>query len=182
LSALLLGLTGRKGSGKDTVAEILRREHGFHTLAFADPLKAAARDWYGLSREQTDGPLAVKEAVDERWGLSPREIMQRLGTEVGRSIHRETWTRYAMRRIDAAPGNWAITDCRFPNEASVIVFRGGFVVRIDRPGFGTGLHEGHASERGVDEIRPDAVLLNDGTLDTLATRVAALVRALRRSA
>lgn len=171
----LVGLTGRKGSGKDTVGALLRRVYGFRTLAFADPLKAAAREWYGLTREQTDGPLNLKEATDPRWGLSPREILQRLGTEVGRSIHPETWTRYALRRIDGDPrARWAVTDVRFPNEADAIRLHGGFLIRIDRPGFATGRHEEHASER-VDEVLVDHVLVNDGTLDDLARRLADVV-------
>jgi hypothetical protein len=174
MSNRLIGITGRKGSGKDTVGAILRTLYGYRTLAYADPLKRACRDIYGLTVEQTDGPLAVKEAVDPRWGLSPREIMQRFGTEVGRSIHTETWTRAAMLRVEAEPGWWAITDVRFDNEAEVIHARGGIVLRVDRPGLGEGVGAGHASE-AVEQIPVDFVIVNDGTMLDLAGKVRAIL-------
>jgi hypothetical protein len=176
---LLLGITGRKGHGKDTVGRLLLRRHGFRTLAYADPLKAAARIIYGLSEAQVHGSLAEKEAIDPRWGLSPREIMQRLGTEVGRAIHPETWVRAAFVRIDESPGDWAITDVRFRNEAEAIRARGGIVVLVDRAGMSTGVHEDHASERGVDDTDPDVILSNHAGLDELARAVDALVTAHR---
>lgn len=177
---MIIGITGRKGHGKDTVGRLLRERHGFRTLAYADPLKASAKLIFGLTEEQVNGPLAVKETVDPRWGLTPREIMQRLGTEVGRSIHLETWTRSTFLRIDAAPEmSWAITDVRFPNEAEAVRARGGLVVLVRRPGMYTGQHEGHASERGVDEITPDIVIDNSGTLDDLVDAVDAMVLARR---
>lgn len=40
---VLLGLLGRKRAGKDTLANILTREYGFHQLVLADPLKEACR-------------------------------------------------------------------------------------------------------------------------------------------
>jgi hypothetical protein len=176
---LLIGITGRKGHGKDTVGRLLRERHGFRTLAYADPLKASAKLIFGLTEEQVNGPLHVKEALDPRWGLSPREIMQRLGTEVARAIHPETWIRSAFARIDAEPERWAITDVRFRNEADAVRARGGVVVLVERPGLSTGLHEDHASERGVDDTDPDVILRNDGDLDDLAEAVDELVATLR---
>lgn len=180
---MIVGLTGRKGHGKDVVGNLLCIGFGFRRLAFADPLKVVARQLFDLADEQVNGTLAQKEAIDPRWGLSPREIMQRLGTEVGRSIHPEVWTRAALRTIDRSPTvSWVVTDCRFPNEAAAIRSRGGFVVRVLRPGFSTGTSEAHDSERMVDLVEADAVVLNDGPLEAMPAKVHALVDELRRHA
>ena len=42
MATAILGLVGRKQSGKDTFAQRLVEEHGYTRLAFADPLKAVA--------------------------------------------------------------------------------------------------------------------------------------------
>lgn len=179
---MLIGITGRKGSGKDTLGRILRERHGFRTTAFADPLKDAARIIFGLSHAQVHGEIADKEAPDPRWdGLTPREILQRLGTEVGRSIHPETWIRSAMLRVEAEPGAWAVTDVRFANEAAAIQARGGIVVRVDRPGLAEGVGAGHASEAGIEAIPVDLVLVNGGSVEDLASAARHLSTTPRRT-
>jgi len=194
---LILGLGGFKGSGKDTVGAILRDNHGFRTFAFADPLKRAAQDIFFLTHEQVHGSLADKETVDPRWGLTPREILQRLGTEVGRSIHADTWTKnmqYQLER-EVRVASWGpqndlpwepepvakglvVTDVRFANEAEMVHTLGGHVVRVDRPDVAAGVGAQHASEALAFEA--DSVLANDGSLQDLETKVAALLASLQR--
>lgn len=66
----LLALVGRAGSGKDTVADILVRDHHWTKIALADPMKRAARDFFQFTDEQLWGPSALRNAPDERF---PRE-------------------------------------------------------------------------------------------------------------
>ena len=49
----LIGLTGKARSGKDTVANYLFNQHGYTRIAFADPVKLAAQQVFGLTHEQT---------------------------------------------------------------------------------------------------------------------------------
>lgn len=44
----IIGLTGPAGSGKTTVAETLLNERHFALAAFADPIKVAVREWWGV--------------------------------------------------------------------------------------------------------------------------------------
>lgn len=197
----LIGLCGTRGSGKDTVA-CLMAPSGWQRIAFADTLKEAAQRIYGLSHEQVHGALASKEAIDPRWGLSPRAILQRLGTEVGRAIHPETWTRSLLDVWVVAeeqrkgvcrsegmppwcaggPGGWVVTDCRFPNEADAVRRHGGWVVKVERPGWAPGGAAAlHASETEVASIQGDFTISNDSDLHALQIATTRMLVAFRQS-
>jgi hypothetical protein len=111
---------------------------------------------------------------------TPRAILQFLGTNCFRKISPPVWTNYAMRTALREQENGAplvvITDLRFKDEAEAVWAVGGSVWRIRRPETDelvTGL-KGHASENEQDSI-PDskcqAVIMNDGTLDSLRGRL-----------
>ena len=133
----VVGLTGLKGSGKDTAARVLESA-GFVHLKFAGPLKAmlgAFMTWQGASslivERSLDGDL--KEVPSPYLGdRSPRHAMQTLGTEWGRQmIAASLWTDAliaAARRCDKV----VVSDVRFPNEAAVIEGLGGRIYRVDR--------------------------------------------------
>lgn len=73
--------------------------------------------------------------------LTPRLLLQLLGTEAGRNIiHPNIWVNALFTDFKqlVSPGytnNWIITDVRFPNEAKAIKDRGGIMIRINRPQF-----------------------------------------------
>lgn len=192
MSKLIIGFTGKKGSGKDTCAAALT-SIGVQQVAFADQLKGICMEIFGLSRSQVYGTLEQKETVDSRWGLSPREILQKFGTEVGRDGNFDTfrphvpsivlyqafktrglapgkniWVDYVLGKImESTAHEWAITDCRFLNEAEAIKKAGGYILKVERAGHGTGAHETHASEMEQEKIVPDYLLENDGTIGDL---------------
>jgi hypothetical protein len=67
---MLLGLTGRAGSGKSTVADLLVKNHGFVAVALADPIKRICKEVFGFTDEQLWGPSERRNAPDKRF---PRE-------------------------------------------------------------------------------------------------------------
>ena len=165
----LIGLAGLAGSGKDTVADYIAMSGDFQRIAFADPLKRVALFLCGLTRQDVTDRTR-KETVLPEWGLSPRQIMQRLGTEVGRQIHSELWVRHLDRTIQRDAGrNWIITDCRFRNEIAYVRRQGGTVWWVNRPSV-TPVSD-HASERHVTADDCDLVIENSGTLDELRNLV-----------
>lgn len=137
---MILGLCGRAGSGKSSVAGYLVERYGATRIALADPLKDMARVLFSLTDEQVRGDAAVKERVDPRWGMSPRQILQRLGTECCRKhLGEDVWVRAMFARIEreealarvrraASYGGtalafghlWVVEDVRFLNEAEMI--------------------------------------------------------------
>lgn len=198
---MIIGITGQKRHGKDSLALALALTHDFRRTAFADPLKRALMEIYDLDYEQCYGTTEEKERIDPRYGKSAREMMQQFGTEVGRKVYQSTWVE-AVFRVDIARWEesgmypsynremrqwvwkakrddfgyflshrntrWAITDCRFKDEAGAIRQRGGHIFRVTRPMEATG--DTHASEVEQREIQADCEILNDGTLEQLGER------------
>lgn len=168
---MLIGLSGKAGSGKDTVAGILYRLYGLHTLHFADPLKTAARVIFGFTSPQLYDPVH-KESVDSYWGFSPRKALQLLGTEGCRSVFGgDVWVRSLMKKLISLPQiipGVAVADVRFIEEFEALKSCGGFMVRIHRP-FSTTLCTNHASEIDLDNrnLDWDFEILNSGTLEDL---------------
>lgn len=170
---LLIGICGRKGSGKDTAAERLYA-CGFQKESFAKPLKEAVRTIFGWTLEHTDGVL--KETVDGSFGLSPRQAMQQIGTDMVRLLDPDLWVKSLRKRLVGSTHlKWVITDVRFPNEADVVKALGGEIWRITRPALGerTDLH---ASETGMDDYVADREILNDGSIAAVHNQVDVLLQ------
>jgi dephospho-CoA kinase len=63
---MIIGLLGKAGSGKTTVANWLRDSYGAQKFSYAAPLKEMARRIYGLSDAQLFGTQEEKETIDPR--------------------------------------------------------------------------------------------------------------------
>ncbi len=170
----LIGLySPAPGCGKTTAANLFI-EH--QRVSFAAPLKRAV--WRLLDKLNIRLPGAHyvytdKEAIIPELGVSARHMMQTLGTEWGRAcIHPDFWVMIARaktQRIMADGRSVVIDDVRFPNEAAMIRELGGELWRIDRPGIA---YDGdHSSEGGLEEITPDRVIVNDGTIAQLKEKI-----------
>lgn len=104
---------------------------------------------YPYSRANEFSESFVKSIVEK---LTPRKLMQLIGTECGRQIiHPNLWINALMSEyksdmeieygsshtyypddVKKFP-NWIITDVRFPNEAKAIKDRDGILIRVNRP-------------------------------------------------
>lgn len=161
----LIGLAGRKRSGKDTAAIALK---GYDRVSFAKPIKtmlrmlllAAAVPAKEVER-MIEGDL--KEITTPALGgHTPRHAMQTLGTEWGRQMISDTlWIDTALADAAMNCSGTVITDVRFANEAAAIRAAGGIVIRVERPGRPIGVLEDHPSETAIDTLDVDYVLVND---------------------
>lgn len=150
-----VGLCGYAGSGKDTAALGLVRA-GWTRVAFADPLK----------------DVALILGWDGEKNAAGRRLLQHIGEGLRKHVDDEVWIRAMLRRASAVEGDVVVTDVRYPNEATALRRRHGYLVRIDRPGVGPA--NDHASER-VDLLEAEYVLVNDSTPDALQAQLYALV-------
>ena len=65
----LVALLGRAGSGKDTVGHILVEEHGYYSMALADPLKMYLRRMLDWDENVLWGPSEKREERDTRYEI-----------------------------------------------------------------------------------------------------------------
>lgn len=175
----IIGLTGYAGTGKDTVRELLCTHHGFEGMAFADPIRMMLRELL-LSNGITDAWMQdrqLKEAVIPALGVSYRHMAQTLGTEWGRSLHPDFWTRTAGAYIDDAHqhpdtsnASFVVSDVRFANEAQWVRERGGVIWRVERSAAVP--VRAHASEAEIYHIHADRVIDNNGDFAALGAVVA----------
>jgi hypothetical protein len=181
---MLIGITGKKGSGKSTVAKRLILKHRFRALPLAKPLKDMLRI-LGLSQVELEGELKELPCA-LLGGRSPRHAMQTLGTEWGRKlIHDELWliawarnyyniaSQTAIVLDTPAPGIVAphyrspsvvVPDVRFDNEAELIRAKGGKIIEISRPGCEG---DAHSSEAGVSTHLINYHICNNRTIRLL---------------
>lgn len=182
----IYAFAGEKGSGKSTATSVLVDEFGFADAKFADPLKNMMRAFYatcGLNREETERRIEgdLKETPCE-WlrGKTPRHAMQTLGTEWRNMIAEDLWANIFLKRVERGDygDKIACSDLRFPgHEEDVLHELGAYIYRITRPGLDATDGSEHASEKGFDQIKVNAVLKNTGTLEELREFVADLVEA-----
>jgi hypothetical protein len=149
----IIGLTGYKGSGKDTAANFMWFL-GYKRFAFADNLKKICEIAFGLSHAQLHGN--AKEIIDTRYNLTPRQIMQIVGTDLFKNRFPHIWIN-AFKNTYIPGKCYVITDVRFEDEAQCIKECGGKIICINR---GLKRNDTHISER---EIPHDLRVTNTGT-------------------
>lgn len=185
----VIGIAGRKGAGKDTAGSRLISNHGFVRIAFADALKDACMSIFGLSYDQVYGDL--KEVQDSYWDYTPREILQKVGTELFREaigkpnvlpkIGQNIWIRAIYRKIlnlkQAGHTKFVITDIRFDNEIEFVRTLNShgcnaYTIKVVRPSIMPDIDTPiHSSEAHIDGFKCDYEILNDGTIEDLHQNV-----------
>ena len=193
---LLIGLLGRAGSGKDTVAAFVRETIDAATFAFATSLKQEASRAFGVDPRLFD-ERAIKEVPLQQLALTrctmpefvdfaselarfdslkPRTIMQAYG-----DFRRQQHPGYFLRPAyfawsDAQTAGRAalvITDVRYPNEAEWVKTHGGLLWRVERTGLAP--VNSHSSEWSLRDYPVDATIRNFGSLDDLRRTVVDLL-------
>lgn len=169
-SVQIIGVAGKAGSGKDTLADFLVQSEGFTRFAFADPLKLSVCELFGIPLEHMNHPIS-KERVDETWRKSPRQLMQWLGDCVRNDISKDFFVIMMANRINESQSKTVvISDVRYEQEARFVREMGGVIVELARTNrFGSmGEKEAnHSSESGLPRILVDYHISNDGSKETL---------------
>lgn len=168
----VIGITGKAGSGKDTVGDILRDKYDFATTKLAFPIQKIVCGLFGFDVDKWQD-REWREAVQPIYDCSPRRLAQTLGTEWGRnSVKHSLWLDLTFDLIKKEVLDpVAITDVRFNNEAEFIRGNGGFMIHVHRSNLEGIEHRGHQSERGITVDPRDFHINNYSTLDVLEEQV-----------
>jgi hypothetical protein len=179
----LIGVIGKKRSGKDTFASALTEEAGWTKVAFADALREAALGldplvgevfyWRTGDDSPRLHPAARLSEVVETLGWERakdyipevRRTLQRLGAESVRALDPDFWIRAARASVEASVNPVVMPDVRYPNEAEAIRSWGGILVRVVRPGRET--VDEHSSETALDGYNADYSVSNESTIEDL---------------
>ena len=118
-------------------------------------------------------------------GLSPRRMLQTLGTECGRTVSPDIWANYGIHRAKSLLNSSharvvAITDVRFVNESKIIRASDGEVWFLSRTSGLQGQASQHKSETELlsDEMRAtfSRTIDNTGSLEHLDNLIQKAVR------
>jgi hypothetical protein len=175
----LVGLTGARNVGKSSVADLLVERHGFHRAHVFDGGKAATAAFFaryvGASRAKrmVFGDLKDTPCPKLPNGASPRFFMEKFGHFMGAGLGFD-WTlgMELDRALREAAGRPIVFES-VVYEAPLFQARGGFILRVIRPG-----HQGPAgveTDRVQAAIAEDGLLANIGSLADLEAQTSAFV-------
>ena len=161
---IVIGFNGKKHSGKSLASKILRNELENNFLifnfSFAEPLKRIISDIFILEKECYEN----KEDIIEKLGVSARDLMQKIGTDLFRDKiydvlpnlkmkYKSIWVNHMYETITKCIIPTCINnniiilidDCRFEDEYKMIKDLNGFVIGIKRESIS--IIDNHKSEK-----------------------------------
>lgn len=171
---MLVGVCGKAGAGKDTIADYLVKHHSFKKIALADPIKRLVKDVFVLDDHTVYDRVAREQPLEQWNGWSVRKLLQFIGTELFRyKIDDAVWVKSLWFRVKSDPlSNYVVSDVRFPNELNYLKSNctDFFTIKVKRDGCdGSVGVKGHESE--AYDLDTDYVLENNETFDILYGKV-----------
>ena len=143
------------------IQNYIDRESPYIIKKFADKLKDITCILIGCNREQLEDSSFKESPLGEEWNkykvgqiiynnkeellnsgytlndaeiihLTPRKLLQLIGTDCGRKIiHPDIWVNATFCNYTPSQ-KWILSDVRFPNEVKAIKDRGGIVIKVIR--------------------------------------------------
>ena len=182
---MIIGICGPMRHGKDTIGnfiqDIANTEHLGIVVrhSFAAPMKRAVEAMFGWTPMHLE---LDKDKVDPLYGITPRLVLQLIGTEFAQIMLPEKCPEFAektgralwvKRTLADCPHDAinVITDVRFLHEAKMLRESGQpcSIVRVVRDTAPVNMT--HASEAEIMSIPVDYSICNDGTLYDLKKQV-----------
>lgn len=147
----IIGLSGKRGTGKTTLADILHKHFEWTSVSFAAKMKYIVRSAFHLSSSHTDGELK-ETPLKEYGGATPRDIMIATG-RFFRQFDDLFWVKQALEFIPFGVNvdPVVISDVRYKNEADYIKKLGGKVIRLERGG-GLNIYKGVITDPSETEL------------------------------
>lgn len=184
----IISISGKISTGKDTVADIIQSitpYYNWEVKKFAGKLKVIAEILTGVPTRQFEDQEFKKQDMPPEWGMTYRDLLQKLGTDAMRNgLHTNVWVNalfadyigmYDLDTDRTTYPNWIISDCRFPNEFKSVQDHKGINIKVVRE---TGNTVGiiHASETALDDCTEwDYIVDNNGTVEELTAQILSIL-------
>jgi len=179
----LICIVGNIGVGKSTASNILKK-YDYEEITFANPVKEIGLV-LGFEHKELYGSQEDKLKINEFWGVSGREFMQKFATNVMRNElqnhinmnmdGKTIWVRLCEKKIiQMLKENKKIlvSDGRFPDEIDMIKKYNGIIIKIER---NNSYDLQHESESYISKIICDKVINNNGTIDDLESDIKKII-------
>jgi hypothetical protein len=181
----VIGLCGKAFSGKSTTSKFIKEIYGEKNVcvvSMATPLKKMVSNLFMLSDEQVYGEK--KDEIDETWGVTPRQLLQVIGTELFREElpkrlpnlkllpYSTIWATIAHNIITSRLKEHKIVvidDLRFEDECRMLKSFPSLIIHIDRPVLEYIVN--HKSERQHLDKYIDATIVNEGSIGQLKQKI-----------
>lgn len=191
----LIGLTGYKEAGKDTVYGLIRsieNERKVERASFADKMKVMAARALGfqgsdiqlvelMNIAKSDWQLEIAENGRHIASRTGREYLQCFGGEARKVFWDDFWVDLVLPKAEQGVSNQrlltqhfpnanivCVTDVRYPNEAQRVLDLGGEIWLVKRPGI---VSDGHESEQRLPYPMIDKIINNAYDIEWLRRRV-----------
>lgn len=181
---MIIGILGNKNVGKDTLADYLVSTEGFKKISFATNLKKCLAVMFNW--DDSIFSLENKEKKDSVWNVSPRKMLQLLGTEFLREYckdiidckinfnDKEEVFSYHIKKLFLDNKelfdnneNIVISDVRFPDEVKFIKWLNGKIIKLERNDAIVNKFNNHLSENQVNNLEYDVKIENNFTKEHL---------------
>ena len=166
---MLIGISGKKRAGKDTVAAIIKAVWPTPTIVypFAKPLKAEVARACGVSVEYLEANKDMFRLILQGWGTDFRRTLNGQGY----------WIRQMERALTYLGDKCVvIPDVRFKNELEFVRKSGGVTLRVERLQAAIDLH---ISENDLDGSQFDYTIDNNGSLGELVNQVNTIINKIK---
>jgi len=169
---IIIAFSGYKSNGKDTCCNYLVNKYKFVKLSFAEPLKQACKCIFNLTDDELYGDS--KENINKIWNITPRKIMQFVGTELFRNqinklipdINNDIWVEILKQKIINNENKFiVISDLRFDNEYIMLKKLNAVIIKINRTNYN--ILDNHESENQLINKVMDYELYNNDSLEIL---------------
>jgi len=171
----------------------LSKHSGFVLKSFAHKIKELTSLLIGCELKNLENRKYKETALGPEWNassemfessafardgeLTPRKLMQLLGTDCGRNIiHPNIWINALFsdyKKLNGNYPNWIVTDSRFINDNERLKEYKALRIRIERPSLITnGEINDHPSETALDNVTDfDEIIINDQGIAELMHKV-----------
>lgn len=172
----VIAITGFKRAGKDIVSEYISKKYGYTHVKVASKLKSIIKLAFDLNDEDVES--FKKDLVNDRLGVSPRRLMDFIGTQVFQHelneimphIGRKYWIQDLLHKHSQPNQSIVISDLRFHHELEELKKKDScLILRVQRDACIESKEL--VSEQEISDLKVDYELDNNGSIEELYSQI-----------